>query len=92
MLHDTFWPFWQFLSQLFGQFGGISKISVVDIDVLRDNRFDPSADTISRLSTNRCFCCRFVRSDTEENSVVAERVGFEPTVRFPAHTLSKRAP
>jgi hypothetical protein len=28
----------------------------------------------------------------EENSVVAERVGFEPTVRFPAHTLSKRAP
>jgi hypothetical protein len=23
---------------------------------------------------------------------VAERVGFEPTVRFPAHTLSKRAP
>jgi hypothetical protein len=25
-------------------------------------------------------------------SEVAERVGFEPTVRFPAHTLSKRAP
>jgi hypothetical protein len=24
--------------------------------------------------------------------MVAERVGFEPTVRFPAHTLSKRAP
>jgi hypothetical protein len=24
--------------------------------------------------------------------VLAERVGFEPTVRFPAHTLSKRAP
>ena len=23
---------------------------------------------------------------------VAERVGFEPTVQFPAHTLSKRAP
>jgi hypothetical protein len=23
---------------------------------------------------------------------LAERVGFEPTVRFPAHTLSKRAP
>src|SRR5438093_11008144 len=23
---------------------------------------------------------------------VAERVGFEPTVRFPPHTLSKRAP
>lgn len=27
-----------------------------------------------------------------QNIVVAERVGFEPTVRFPAHTLSKRAP
>jgi hypothetical protein len=23
---------------------------------------------------------------------VAERVGFEPTVEFPRHTLSKRAP
>jgi hypothetical protein len=23
---------------------------------------------------------------------LAERVGFEPTVQFPAHTLSKRAP
>ena len=23
---------------------------------------------------------------------LAESVGFEPTVRFPAHTLSKRAP
>lgn len=30
-----------------------------------------------------------VRDDLGE---VAERVGFEPTVRFPAHTLSKRAP
>jgi hypothetical protein len=26
------------------------------------------------------------------NNILAERVGFEPTVRFPAHTLSKRAP
>src|SRR5687768_405799 len=25
-------------------------------------------------------------------SKLAERVGFEPTVRFPVHTLSKRAP
>jgi hypothetical protein len=24
--------------------------------------------------------------------ILAERVGFEPTVQFPAHTLSKRAP
>jgi hypothetical protein len=27
------------------------------------------------------FCCLFEQSDTEENSIVAERVGFEPTVR-----------
>jgi hypothetical protein len=27
-----------------------------------------------------------------QSGLVAERVGFEPTVRFPAHTLSKRAP
>ena len=28
----------------------------------------------------------------DENMRVADRVGFEPTVRFLAHTLSKRAP
>jgi hypothetical protein len=27
-----------------------------------------------------------------ENARMAERVGFEPTVEFPQHTLSKRAP
>ena len=27
-----------------------------------------------------------------EDWILAERVGFEPTVRFHAHTLSKRAP
>ena len=27
-----------------------------------------------------------------EKDYVAEGVGFEPTVRFPVHTLSKRAP
>jgi hypothetical protein len=25
-------------------------------------------------------------------STLAERVGFEPTIRFPVYTLSKRAP
>jgi hypothetical protein len=29
---------------------------------------------------------------TQDLGKLAERVGFEPTVRFPAHTLSKRAP
>ncbi len=27
-----------------------------------------------------------------EQEIMAERVGFEPTVEFPQHTLSKRAP
>jgi len=34
------------------------------------------------LSRYSLFCFRFEQSDTEENSVVAERVGFEPTVRL----------
>ena len=50
MLHDTFRPPWKLLAQLFGELGRISKIGVVNIDVLRDNRLDPSADTISCLS------------------------------------------
>ena len=39
-------------------------------------------------------CGRFEQSGTGESCGVemAERVGFEPTVQFPAHTLSKRAP
>jgi len=50
MSHDPFGPLWKFLAQLFGEFGGISKIGIVNIDILRDDRFDPSADTISCLS------------------------------------------
>ena len=50
MSHDPFRPLWKFLAQLFGEFGGISKIGVVNVDVFRDDRFDPSADTIGRLS------------------------------------------
>ena len=50
MTHDMFRPPWKLLAQLFGELGRISKIGVVNIDVLRDNRFDPSADTISCVS------------------------------------------
>jgi len=50
MPHDTLGPPWKLLAQLFGQLGRISKIGVVNINVLRDKRFDPSADTISCLS------------------------------------------
>src|SRR4051812_4034105 len=50
MPHNTFGPPRKLLPQLFGELGRISKIDVVNIDVLRDNRFDPPADTIGRLS------------------------------------------
>src|SRR6187399_2621584 len=35
---------------------------------------------------------RGIAQDSDENRKLAERVGFEPTVEFPLHTLSKRAP
>jgi hypothetical protein len=34
----------------------------------------------------------FVVMSKASCSLLAERMGFEPTVRLPAHTLSKRAP
>lgn len=40
---------------------------------------------------NACKIVQY-RSLAYEIGQMAERVGFEPTVRFPAHTLSKRAP
>ena len=50
MPHDAFRASWKFLAELFGEFGRISEIGVVNIDVFRDDRFDPSADSIGRLS------------------------------------------
>src|SRR5882724_1452260 len=50
MPYDTFRPPWKFLAQLLGELGWISKIGVVNIDIFRDDRFDPSADTIRRLA------------------------------------------
>src|ERR1700726_1971908 len=50
MTDDAFRPPRKLFAQLFGEFGGISEIGVVNIDVFRDDRFDPSADSIGRLS------------------------------------------
>ena len=50
MSDDAFRSPWKLLAQLIGELGWISKIGVVNIDILRDDGFDPSADTISRLS------------------------------------------
>jgi hypothetical protein len=35
---------------------------------------------------------RDISATVKSQNCVAERVGFEPTVEFPQHTLSKRAP
>src|SRR5574337_809885 len=48
--HDAFRPPWELLAQLFGQLGWISKILVIDVNVLRDDRFNSPADTICRLA------------------------------------------
>jgi hypothetical protein len=50
MTHDAFRPPWKLLAQLFGELSRISKIGVVNVDVFRDDLFDPSAGSISRLS------------------------------------------
>jgi hypothetical protein len=53
MLHNAFRPLWELLAQLLGEFGWISKVGVVDVDVLRNDGLDASANTIavSRFST-----------------------------------------
>lgn len=40
----------EFLAQLLGELSRISEIGVVNVDVFRDDRFDPSADAIGRFS------------------------------------------
>ena len=50
MTHDAFRAPWELLAQLFGELGGISKIGVVDVDVLSDDGLDPSAHTIRRFA------------------------------------------
>jgi hypothetical protein len=43
-------PLRKLLAQLLGQIGRIAKILVVDINVLRDDRFDPPADSVGRFT------------------------------------------
>jgi hypothetical protein len=46
-----------------------------------------------KRSKQRICPAALVQIETEKSAeVMAERVGFEPTVEFPQHTLSKRAP
>ena len=40
----------EFLTQLFGEFGRVSEVGVVNLDVPCDDRLDPPADAIGRLS------------------------------------------
>lgn len=50
--YDALRPFGKFLSELFGQLGRIAKILVVDVNILRDDCFDPPRTrfAVSRLS------------------------------------------
>ena len=45
-----------------------------------------------RFAPSRTAFSSTLRFITSLRSVMADRVGFEPTVEFPLHTLSKRAP
>jgi hypothetical protein len=49
---------------------------------------------MSALTSSPTLAGFVARREVEEvaQAEVAERVGFEPTVEFPLHTLSKRAP
>src|SRR5215469_8255278 len=50
----------------------------------------PRQDIMNAKSSHFCwgFGCRWTLAEL----VLAEGVGFEPTIRFPVYTLSKRAP
>src|SRR5262245_38619201 len=49
-----------------------------------------SKDKKSWITTNFTMLCEWRR--TMVDKTLAEGVGFEPTIRFPVYTLSKRAP
>ena len=75
---------------------GIWLVSFMHYDL---GYFDLEQETLQPLDNpfgTRLSPMSQVRSVTYvsglDRSSLAERVGFEPTVRFPAHTLSKRAP
>src|SRR6185295_16541176 len=56
----------------------------------------PGVTVAHQMTRCRCFLpdlAGFTGSNcTAPLSLITERVGFEPTVEFPPHTLSKRAP
>ena len=60
------------------------------IDACRDGASLPIRDlAVCTITTRSTVQREFLRSTRD---FLAERVGFEPTVEFPLHTLSKRAP
>jgi len=50
MTDNALRPSREFLAQPFGEFGRVSEICVVSVDVSRDDHSDPAADAIGRLS------------------------------------------
>jgi hypothetical protein len=71
-----------------------SLASVADA-IMEANDFSPEGSPLrSVVVLHRSVGCESNSSIEKQrlSRLLAERVGFEPTVRFPAHTLSKRAP
>ncbi len=46
---DALWALRQFFAKLFRQFRRVSKLTVVNIDILCDDRFYPTADSVCRF-------------------------------------------
>jgi hypothetical protein len=75
-----------------------SKVLFRELDELvvrNGNNSRSQFRTLAKAAPNLRNCrayCRLLIYLSNINDLLAERVGFEPTVRFPAHTLSKRAP
>jgi hypothetical protein len=57
-----------------------------------DGRMETAIRTLEDAGRPALRLAHFARSKHSACGGVAERVGFEPTVEFPQHTLSKRAP
>ena len=55
-------------------------------------RIEKEEQTTDDDPAKECPCVQASRLTHQTNEAVAERVGFEPTIRFPVYTLSKRAP
>ena len=64
---------------------------VRDLGLVKGGRGLRQHEALLSLNAQAISIASWVRT-ARSRDLLAEGVGFEPTVRFPAHTLSKRAP